>query len=499
MDLSPFVNADESIGSLRLFLDGLRFDHTPLLLCNPPSGRSNLASIIQDDVNVIENHLVAVEGLIYKLSNLRARLLRERAACAGALTPIGALPTELLGEVFRLATNMSSAAVAAINDVCQSWRSIVSAEPTLWTSLKVRASEGCSPITAYRVHSASLPLHLTVDDARNWPSKLRESFADAETRLGSLCWSSSVNIHNFLSSNIRGQPMTFSALHTLKLIFPQYCAACDTHLSGLDEPPFWEALRYSEFPSLRTLEIAHLSVWIPPEILSRLENINLNFEYMRLERFREILQHARSLKSLAIWGMSPLLEWARPDEDWQETYVLPALQTLKLPLHPTEFVQMLLKTTTCPGLQTLELEGSVWSGSSFRGSSVLPELIRSFVSSSIFFIHTNSVLSIIQLMAALNQLQRTPKLEELTLSKCKVFELGLFTVPLRTHGLQLRSLTFCVSPVETASSFLPHLVETMRARQVAGAYTLELKTNQSMVSLVREALPDVTVTFLDDS
>ncbi|KAF8305875.1 hypothetical protein DL93DRAFT_2232850 [Clavulina sp. PMI_390] len=468
MDLSPFVNTNESIDSLSSFIDGLRSNHTPVLLCHPPSptGRSNLASIIQDDVNTIENHLVAVGELIDKLSNLRASLLRKRAACVGALTPIGALPAELLSEVFQLVASTSGSTVKALNDVCHYWRSIVSEKPNLWASPWVLAGEDCSAVTAHRIHSSPLPLHLAVSQALSWPAKLKRSFPDAETRLETLRWSSSADISSFFDSNILDQPRIFSALHTLKLIFPKYCSSCSTHLVGLDKPPFRGALGAAEFPSLRSLEVARLEVHIPPELLSRLENIKLNFEYMRLERFHEILRHSRSLKSLAIWGMAAGFEWDRPDNDLQGTYVLSHLQTLKLPLHPTEFVRLLVKTTSCPVLTILEFEGIVRPTSVFPDYPMFSERIRSF-------------------------LQHAPKLEELILSKCKVAELGLFTAPLRTHALELQHLTFCASPVEATPSFLPHLAETVQARQAAGARMLELKTDESVVPFAREVLPDV--------
>ncbi|KAF8305874.1 hypothetical protein DL93DRAFT_2089184 [Clavulina sp. PMI_390] len=166
--------------------------------------------------------------------------------------------------------------------------------------------------------------------------------------------------------------------------------------------------------------------------------------------------------------MAHLPEWVRPDDEWEDTYVLSHLQSLKLPLHPNEFVQLLLKTTACPELKTLEFEGIIRPTSIFPEYSTFSERIKSF-------------------------LQHAPKLEELILSKCKVAELSIFTTPLRTHAFELQRLTFCASPVQATPSFLPHLIEMMQARQAADAHILELKTDESIVSIAREALPDVTI------
>ncbi|KAF8305876.1 hypothetical protein DL93DRAFT_2232851 [Clavulina sp. PMI_390] len=203
-------------------------------------------------------------------------------------------------------------------------------------------------------------------------------------------------------------------------------------------------------------------------ISPNLEDIEICFEYMHFERFREILQNARSLKSLAIYGMAALSERGRPDVDWQESYVLSHLRSLKLPLYPSECVQMLLKTATCPVLHNLHLQGVSQPGSTFYEYATFSEHMRSF-------------------------LQHAPELEGMTLSWCKVAELALFTTPLRTHGLQLQRLSFWASPVEETPSFLPHLVETIQARRVAGAHILELKTDESIVSVIREALLGVPI------
>ncbi|KAF8305878.1 hypothetical protein DL93DRAFT_294019 [Clavulina sp. PMI_390] len=376
---APFIAADESIESLERFLDIFTPNAAPILIHHPPSHRSTLASSINNDLLTLDDYFAETGKLIDKLSHMRERLRRQRAVCAGALTPIAALPVDLLREVFQLVVDTSSQTASALSNACGSWRSIISAQPSLWTSIGVKAGESCRSVTPHRIHGASLPLHLAVDDVPDWPYRLKKAFPDAETRLQSLYWSSSADLSSFLYSHW-DEPVPFSALHTLKLLFPEYCATCGTHLSSLDDPPFYDVLEAAQLPSLRFLEVSRLDVRLPKDFLPQLEILKLDCDSIRLKTFRDIVQYGRSLKSLAISAVSVLSIWTNSNEDWNETFVLSQLEILKLPLYPTHFVKALLKNCVCPALQTLEFEGASSSPLAVYQNPTIIEQISAFVS-----------------------------------------------------------------------------------------------------------------------
>ncbi|KAF8305877.1 hypothetical protein DL93DRAFT_2160117, partial [Clavulina sp. PMI_390] len=159
-----FWNPNQAIDSLDRLISSMNFDATPLMLHHPPSRRSSITSSLNSQIEGLNAYCAEAELLFEKISQIKKRLLHQLHACVSALTPIAALPIEVLRGIFDVVVKMGSHSIPTLMAVCHPWKSIVSEQPSLWTHMEVPSGDSFGPVTAHRSHSASFPLSLEVHE-----------------------------------------------------------------------------------------------------------------------------------------------------------------------------------------------------------------------------------------------------------------------------------------------------------------------------------------------
>ncbi|KAF8305029.1 hypothetical protein DL93DRAFT_405372 [Clavulina sp. PMI_390] len=356
MDPAPFGVISDALKTIDEFLTNLGVNCTPLILHHPPSHRSAQAAILHQNLEILDLYEKEFSRIYERIYQIKNRFLRRRATLASALTPIAALPVELMREIFQLVINTSSSSLFPIATVCSSWRTIALNHPTLWSVIEVGVGGSLHKVATSYLRSHSSQLHLEVHDKPdNWSYQLFKSLPNVERQLQTLRWHSSNNVADFLSTEY----VTFSALHTLTVGFPESCKACGTwsgDLSHMD--PVLGFLDPETFPALRSLEIESLELELPVEILPQLEHLKFNSVEMDIDTYRDALRHARSLKSLVIHFTTESRQLLDQDPNPSEdTYILPNLETMELNWNRSVLVDMILKTFRFPSLVTLHVGG----------------------------------------------------------------------------------------------------------------------------------------------
>ncbi|KAF8308827.1 hypothetical protein DL93DRAFT_2170832 [Clavulina sp. PMI_390] len=460
--IPAFVAARESIESLDNFLNTIDLNATPIIIHNPPSTRSSHQSTTRNRHEMLETFCSEVEVLFDKLSFMRQRLLLRRAVCAGALSPVTAMPVELLREVFRLVVEASPSTLPALLAVCHPWRSIVSQQHELWGSVALRAGDSFGGIVAHRDHGGSLPLALSVDACmHSWPHKLRLAFPDMGQRLESLHWSTSASLLDLLDPE---DEIIFSALHTIRLSIPYLCEMCGDPDELANASAFIASVTA---PSLRRLEIDNVhDLEIPDTTAKTLEHLVLSNVEMHSAFFADLLQVATSLKSLVIGSVRA--DFAESAADIKGLTILPCLETLQFDGIFPELVEPVLKICECPNLRSLKLSRST------------PRLGQ------------GPHLGFLGNLATF--LDRAPQMRELIVTQSDSLEIPFVASTLRTHGGHIERFIFSILPFTTdATSILPHLAETMRLRRESSLPALELETSVEWKSMLQETFPDISI------
>ncbi|KAF8304951.1 hypothetical protein DL93DRAFT_412800 [Clavulina sp. PMI_390] len=457
--IAAFAAARESIDSLDDFLNTIDTDNTPIILYHPPSTRSSHQSITQNRLEMLETFCHEVEGLFDKLSFMRKRLLFQRTACTGALSPVASMPVELLREIFQLVAETSRPTLPALLGVCRSWRSIASEYHELWTSVDLQQGLPSDGLVAHRLHSNSLPLDVHVDPSwSSWSRSLQKAFPDMDTRLSSLTWSTHASIADFLFLQWGTQ---FTALHTIKLCPPYGCDMCGG-IDNIMRPG--DFLRIAGFPSLRRLEVKNVrDLVIPQEVAEVLDHLDLQDTTLSGRTLCKTLWRASSLQSLVIQDIVDAR--AEPEAELESLVVLPSLETINLYGNPPELVNSVLRSCECPMLR------------SFQIGRCAPDI------TSPLYLELSSHLDTF--------LDRAPQLRELIVTRSTINELSLVISSQQTHGRHVKRLVFSTSPplYEDIPPLL-HLVEAMQLSRGAGLPPLELETFPRLIPPLRKTFPD---------
>jgi hypothetical protein len=138
-------------------------DITPLLLTRHRGSRDARANALRFMLREMEETLGAVEGLFEAVAVIRDKLQIRTASVANALSPVLALPTEILALIFNLFVDDGDSTIAPIvlSHVCSRWRTVSLSLPSLWTSPKLPLNH-LGMAKEFFCRSSPLPIHLSM-------------------------------------------------------------------------------------------------------------------------------------------------------------------------------------------------------------------------------------------------------------------------------------------------------------------------------------------------
>lgn len=134
---SPFDQLEHAVSALETYLRGQAFDYSPLILSQPPSKREARRLDLQNVLAPLKQQMSRIVELHKRMTAIRDDLTRLHSMCHTALSPISALPHELLRRVFQYARMGSSlfpewsARVAySIRQVSRDWQAVALSIPS---------------------------------------------------------------------------------------------------------------------------------------------------------------------------------------------------------------------------------------------------------------------------------------------------------------------------------------------------------------------------------
>lgn len=236
--------------------------------------------------------------------------------------PVYSLPTELLGEIFRISVEQFDVTPSTLQRVCQTWRALVA---RLWGTLQVETWTDATKISAV-LDKNPLSLDVVIDTTKD---ENVSTIAEKPYRAFALAWTSvskwnSLTIHSFPSS---------ASKHARNVVFDP-CAPLN-HLESLSVGPGCESsdhinevmstIASTANPKLTSLTLAATAVfrqlnhsdWIP--IYSQLTVLDLDVG--RVGEPVDLLSPCKRLEILKLSGV--VLHNLPPGEE------LPLRQTLR--------------------------------------------------------------------------------------------------------------------------------------------------------------------------
>lgn len=127
----------ETAAQLDTKLTSQTFDFTPVLLCRIPSQRQSRRTDLSAALESLDAHWTRLELALDYIRRARERLKQQRSLCYSALSPISAMPHELLAHIFSYICASSSLAESSKNICCMShvskdWSVVALEKKALW-------------------------------------------------------------------------------------------------------------------------------------------------------------------------------------------------------------------------------------------------------------------------------------------------------------------------------------------------------------------------------
>lgn len=140
--MEPLLALRDSVDGLNFFLDAYTSDLSPVLLTQPPSHRSSRREVLWEAVESLDQLWITFQETFAQLCNARDKLCRLRSMTHSALSPISAVPHEILAKIFSFVCSEVScdekmALVCGISSICREWRNIAVAHKALWSSASI--------------------------------------------------------------------------------------------------------------------------------------------------------------------------------------------------------------------------------------------------------------------------------------------------------------------------------------------------------------------------
>lgn len=221
----------------------------------PPSLRATRIRLLEASCSSLDDRSARLSALFGLISQAQRRLHHKRTRCRSALSPVAALPEEILRVIFPLTldavpSRQNNATRFTILAVCQDWRTAALGQQSLWSSSYVsNLRDERAFRMALRLNNGN-NLKLTLDSvprAFETHRLCQELFPHLEY----LEWNTSYGLGQLFAAARLDGPPCFSALRTLIIDSPDYCASCMS-LEGETQD-----LNDIHFPRLEVLELRH--------------------------------------------------------------------------------------------------------------------------------------------------------------------------------------------------------------------------------------------------
>lgn len=373
----PFIAIDSALNELEKFLEE-HHDCAPILWTHPPSQRAERITAVNTICERFDTYKAKMDALVNRTVGLGTQLMRRRAMYMSTLTPVAAMPPELLQDVFSRVTAQDSDAARRMAQVCTEWREVSLQQKSLWTFLSVSANRSEEAVPAYLSRSSPLPFHLQITDGRALEQLSDTTVEALRHRLIRLDWYTSQIPTRRLCIQ-----KPYPALETLNITGGQDCPNCDNN--------FWEqALIEKTNPgylggsdtltALKTLTLEQVHYKIPEELIQRLEHLTIISSAVNGDMCSLIFRNARVLQSFEIRNM--VNEGESVPDTPAGPYTIPSLHRLQLHAVSGGLVQYIFNGCQCPLLSSLTVERVINAGSRpqiFDGVALLTPLNR-FVS-----------------------------------------------------------------------------------------------------------------------
>lgn len=305
---------------------------TPILRLNPPSARPSYRSAAQIRIANLEEPWERILAIEAQVLTLKERLSAQRAAERNILSPVFALPEEVLRDVFKNVW-LASEGSLVISGVCKYWRNIAIQHRILSTKIPLRNPDDLKTLLRPLQFSHPFPVDITLVQPR---SSVRRGPSDAEEavcqmladRLKTLSWKGTANIWHFIGAASLYQPQVYQQLESISLELDMECPTCRTPAQARD-PPF-DPLNLHKLPRLASLA---------------LENVHMGVSVLEVER------HLNTLTSLTLCNctvspqsMAVILRHTPRLENLEVSHLVGGGQAFFNPGFSTSFVHGALKT-----------------------------------------------------------------------------------------------------------------------------------------------------------
>lgn len=141
--MEPFLNLRRSVDGLHTFLDTYTSDLSPVLLTQPPYHRLARRKVLQQGARTLDQQWSKFQEIFVELCDARAKLCRLRAMAQSALSPVSALPHEVLAKIFGFACDIfhfaDPARIYKLSRVCRDWYNVAIAHKPLWSFSSIKS------------------------------------------------------------------------------------------------------------------------------------------------------------------------------------------------------------------------------------------------------------------------------------------------------------------------------------------------------------------------
>lgn len=359
-----FVELERAACSLEGYFRAQNFDCTPIILSQPPSRRDSRLEALMNAKECLELQQSQFQSTYERLTAIRHSIQQCYAMCCTALSPVSALPHEILRRVFEyvdaaqpMETRAESTRIIAA--VSRDWKNVAVAIPRLWSYHHIHAFRKIPPFILSLPNPPSQKVSLFFDtsfydnDNIDWT----EDYGLLQDMLVYLEWSSTRPIRYLfdLMSGWEENDLTFSVLETLKVIGIR--PSREEAILHLDDIKF-SNLRHLSLNRARMISGNHT-------LTSELEDLYLESTYLEPPGPNHLLFQAPKLRSITMDSCSVVYSPDFITELWK----LPSLEDLLVLGGSGIMISSLLGLITTPSLRTLQLlpsscdhepEGSPW-------------------------------------------------------------------------------------------------------------------------------------------
>lgn len=312
-------------------LDNLNIPRTPLdtasILRTPIPSREPRRMRLESALLEAEAECAAIDALADKLAAIKQQTDARRFSISHALTPVFAIPLEVIDEIFELAVKEivpRTAYAKSISQVCALWRDVMLRKHDLWSIIMIQ-------------DRAKLSTNLVDACVRRSKGKPLSAFLDFDSSSMAICQSATARMEleyltaaflrkdtfEYAVPKIIGfddDPWCYPAVREMMLAFDLSYPDAAVHLPD----------RFTDaFPSLRDLSLFFAPSFSFHKIGQGLSCLRIQSPPSHVGCLFSALEHCRNLEELVLEDVD-MAEVFEALQDIGNTYLLPRLELLHL-------------------------------------------------------------------------------------------------------------------------------------------------------------------------